>query len=235
MCRHYLGNTIKSSQYIDRSIDTVGDCEDNDYTVPMYELVGIISDKDNPERLKDAATYVEQVLDNNMTVKMSDMSDYDNGDYDDYDDDDDDDDDDEDSSLAGDFASQMQTYVSQKRMSVNIVNVDTSSFENGGTIKATVNISDNLYNDPDELKAALKIEDCGVEITDFKVEKVDYSGANILLCVDTSGSMGGDKIENLKNAIKLFLEDKADIEDVALVTFESKEATKTASSITDRI
>ncbi len=211
---HSLGNTIKSSQYIDRSIDTVGDCEDNDYTVPMYELVGIISDKDNPERLKDAATYVEQVLDNNMTVKMSDTSDYDNDDYDD-------DDDDEDSSLAGDFASQMQTYVSQKRMSVNIVNVDTSSFENGGTIKATVNISDNLYNDPDELKAALKIEDCGVEITDFKVEKVDYSGANILLCVDTSGSMGGDKIENLKNAIKLFLEDKADIEDVALVTFES--------------
>lgn len=205
---HSLGNETKSAEYIDRSIDTVGDCEDSDYMVPMYELVGIIADKDDPERLKEAAVYVEQVLDNNMTVKMSKLSIAENTAN-------------EEDSLTGDFSSQMQTYVSQKRMSVNIVNVDTTGFEDSNTIKATVNISNNLYTNAAELKAAMSVIDCGVNITDFNVEKVNYTGANILLCVDSSGSMQGYKIENLKAAIKLFAADKASIENIALVTFDS--------------
>ncbi|NLB81358.1 MAG: VWA domain-containing protein, partial [Clostridiaceae bacterium] len=205
---HSLGNETKSVEYIDSSIDTVGDCDDSDYTVPMYELVGIIGDKDNPEKLKEAAVYVEQVLDNNMTVKMSDVSVTESSSEDE-------------DSLVGDFSAQMQTYVSQKRMSVNIVNVDTTDFETNNTVKATVNISNNLYTSADELKAALSVKDCGVEITVFTVEKVDYTSANILLCVDTSGSMAGDKIEKLKSAIKLFAADKAEIENIALVTFDS--------------
>lgn len=205
---HSLGNETKSVEYIDHSIDTVGDCDDSDYTVPMYELVGIIGDKNNPERLKEAAVYVEQVLDNNMTVKMSDVSVTESSSEDK-------------DSLAGDFSARMQTYVSQKRMSVNIVNVDTTDFETNNTVKATVNISNNLYTSADELKAALSVKDCGVEIKDFTVEKVDYTSANILLCVDTSGSMAGDKIEKLKSAIKLFAADKAEIENIALVTFDS--------------
>lgn len=205
---HYLGNETKSVEYIDRSIDTVGDCDDIDYTVPMYELVGIIGDKDNPERLKEVAVYVEQVLDNNMTVKMSDTSVTESNSE-------------GEESLVGDFSAYMQTYVSQKRMSVNIVNVDTTDFENNNTVKATVNISNNLYASADGLKAALSVKDCGIEITDFTVEKVDYTSANILLCVDTSGSMSGDKIEHLKSAIKLFAADKAEIENIALITFSS--------------
>ncbi|MFA5524154.1 MAG: vWA domain-containing protein, partial [Tissierellales bacterium] len=205
---HSLGNNPKSVEYIDRSIDTVGDCEDSDYTVPMYELVGIITDKDDPERLKDAAVYVDQVLENNMTIKISS---HENTIKPESDED----------SFAGDFTSQMQTYISQKRMSVNIVNIDTRDFDSDNTIKATVNISNNLYTSVDELKAALSINDCGVDIPDFTVEKVNYSGANILLCVDTSGSMSGYKIDNLKNAIKIFAADKSNIEDIALVTFSN--------------
>lgn len=205
---HYLGNETKSVEYIDHSIDTVGDCDDSDYTVPMYELVGIIGDKDNPERLKEAAVYVEQVLNNNMTVKMSNVTVTENSSKDE-------------NSLVGDFSAYMQTYVSQKRMSVNIVNVDTTDFETSNTVKATVNISNNLYTSADELKAALSVKDCGIDITDFTVEKVDYTSANILLCVDTSGSMAGNKIENLKSAIKLFAADKAEIENIALITFDS--------------
>ena len=207
---HSLGNEIKASEYIDRSIDTVGDCEDDDYTLPMYELVGIIADKDNPERLKSVAEYVEQVLDNNMTVKLADTLP------------DEVHDESEDNSLSGDFSSQMQTYVNQKRMSVNIVNVDTTNFESNNTVKATVNISNNLYTSVDELKEAISLQDCGIDIEDFTVEKVDYTGANILLCVDVSGSMSSyGKIDQLKDAIKLFADDKAPIENIALVTFNS--------------
>lgn len=208
---HSLGNEPKVSEYIDRSIDTVGDCEDDNYTIPMYELMGVISDKDDPERLKNVAEYVEQVLDNNMTVKIrdsiSDDIDHDEG---------------EEDSLAGDFSTQMQTYVNQKRMSVNIVNVDTSKFESKNTIQATVTISNNLYTDADELKAAMSIQDCGIDIKDFTVEKVDYSAANILLCVDVSGSMYDyGKVDQLREAIKLFAAEKTDIENIALVTFNS--------------
>ena len=205
---HSLGNEAKYVEFIDRSIDTVGNCDDSNYTVPMYELVGIIGDKDNPERLKDVAVYVEQVLDNNMTFKMNETSVAEN-------------DSKEEDSLVGDFSTQLQTYVSQKRMSVNIVNVDTTDFEDGNTIKATVNISNSLYTSADKLKAAMSVNDCGIDIEDFTVEKVDYTSANILLCVDTSGSMQGRKIENLKNAIQLFAADKAGIENIALVTFNS--------------
>lgn len=208
---HSLGNELKSSDYIDRSIDTVGDCGDSDYTAPMYELVGIISDKDNPERLKSAAVYVEQVIDNSMTIKMvkpesAAAAEEDGGE-----------------SLTGDFASRMQTYVNQKRMSVKIVNVDTTDFEKDGTVKATVNISNSLYTDVNELKAAVSVMDCGVDITDFTVEKVNYTAANILLCVDVSGSMSDyGKIGKLRDAIKQFAAEKADIENIALVTFNNR-------------
>lgn len=205
---HTLGNEPKSFEFIDRSIDTVGDCEDSDYTVPMYELVGIIADKDDPERLKSVALYVDQVLQNNLTIKLNDVAD--TGEAENSKD-----------KLAGDFTSQMQTYVSQKRMSVNIVNVDTTEFANNYTVKATVNINNNLYTSVEELEAAISIKDCGVDITEFTIEKVKYTGANILLCVDTSGSMEGYKIENLKNAIKYFAAEKTNIENISLVTFSS--------------
>jgi Mg-chelatase subunit ChlD len=213
---HSLGNEPKSVEYIDRSIDTVGDCEDNDYTVPMYELVGIIADKDDPERLKSVAVYVDQVLENNMTIKLKEV-----GAAVEAEEADEDDKKKGKNSLAGDFAAQMQTYVSQKRMSVNIINVDTTDFDENNTIRATVNISNNLYNTVDELKAAISLKDCGVDIADFTVDKVNYTGANILLCVDTSGSMEGYKIENLINAIKFFAAEKTGIENIALVTFSS--------------
>jgi hypothetical protein len=116
---HSLGNETKSAEYIDRSIDTVGDCDDSEYTIPMYELIGIIQDKDNAERLKEAAKYVDQVLHNNLTIKMnSDPVAEEQAEDNDSDKD----------SLVGDFSAQMQTHVNQKRMSVNIVNVDTTDF-----------------------------------------------------------------------------------------------------------
>jgi Mg-chelatase subunit ChlD len=206
---HYLGNEPKVSEYIDRSIDTVGNCEDNDYTLPMYKLVEIIADKDDPERLKSVAGYVDQVLDNNMTVKLADT--LPSGGPAETE---------EAGSLSGEFASQVQTYVNQKRMSVNIVSVDTTNFEKDNTVRATVTISNNLYTDVEELKAAMSVQDCGIDINDFTIEKVDYTGANILLCVDVSGSMAYyGKIGELKEAIKLFVSEKAPVENIALVTF----------------
>ncbi len=208
---HYLDRDEKVWEYLDRSIDSVGDCDDISYTEPMYSLIEIISDKDNSESLKNTAEYVEAVLDNSLPMQIPDSADSgDNNGNEGTEGDND---------FADSFATEIGTYVNEKRMSVNIVNVDTSSFEKDGIIKVTANINSKLYTNAEELAKALKLTDCGVEISDFKVEKVEYTAANILFCVDVSGSMSGSKISDLKDALNLFISGKSDKENIALMPF----------------
>lgn len=203
---HYLNRDEKVWEYLDRSIDSVGDCDDISYTAPMYSLIEIITDKDNSESLKNTAEYVESVLDNTLPMQIPQAED-------------DSDDEEDGDSFADSFATEVGTYVNEKRMSINIVNVDTSDFEKNGTIKVTANINSKLYTSAEELAKALKLTDCGVEISDFKVEKVEYDAANILFCVDVSGSMSGSKISDLKDALNLFISGKSDKESIALMPF----------------
>ena len=65
----------------------------------------------------------------------------------------------------------------------------------------------------------MRVIDCGVEIESFTVERVEYTKANILLCVDVSGSMEGAKIEMLKDAIRQFAAGTEEIESTALISF----------------
>jgi len=210
---HSIGNEFKVSEYLSRSFDTVGDCEDIEFVIPMYELISIITDKDDAERLHNVAMYVERVLENSMTIRMPSISEFlsaENAAGD------------ADETFIGEFSLQMQTHVNQRRMAVNIVNVDTTQFERDNTIRVTVNISNDLHTSAEALRDALSIRDCGIRITDFTVEKVNYTRANILLCIDVSGSMAGnDKIGMLSEAVKLFAEDIQDIENISIVTFDS--------------
>ncbi|MDE7297569.1 MAG: VWA domain-containing protein, partial [Lachnospiraceae bacterium] len=240
----YMGNEIRSIEYLDRSLNTVGDCDDAEYTAPMYEIIGIIADKDSPERLKDVAVYTDRILTNTMTVQMADalrepVQNAANND--------------ENAggsggagsggsgsgivggSIAGsdsagntgstdenrsgaDFAAQMNTYISQKRMAINIVGVDVSEFD---TVKASLNISGDLTKSVDELKELLRVADCEIGIHDFTLEKITYTGANILICADVSGSMQGQPIVDLRNAVQMFVESTDPVESVALVAFSS--------------
>ena len=212
---NYIGNTAKSVEYLDKSLNTVGDCGDEEYTTPMYEIIGIIADKDDPERLKDVAGYTEKILTNTMTVQMNknlmkpspkeenSENDTENNSENT-----------ENSPL--DFSSSFNTYVSQKRMAINIVNVDVSQFS---TVKAKINISGDLKYTVEQLKEMLKVSDCEIDIKDFTLEKINYEKANILICADVSGSMQGQPINDLKNAVQKFIESTDSIESVALITF----------------
>ena len=212
---NYMGNSVGANDYLDKSLNTVGDCGDAEYTAPMYEIIGIIADKDDPERLKDVAAYTDKILTNTMTVRMTDKlfrpaeNDDDKGDNNGGDDAED---------TGTSFSDSFNTYVSQKRMAINIVGVDTSEFD---TVKVDLNISGGLSYSIDELKQMLKVSDCEIDIDDFSLEKVTYSGANILICADVSGSMRGQPIEDLRNAVKTFVESSDKIESVALLTFSS--------------
>lgn len=214
---NYMGNPAGANEFLDRSLNTVGDCDDAEYTTPMYEIIGIIADKDDPERLKDVAAYTDKILTNTMTVRMSEKllepAKTDDGD--------------KGNNNGGEtgeevntsFSDSFNTYVSQKRMAINIVGVDTSEFD---TVKVNLNISGGLSYSLEELKRILKVSDCEIDINDFSLEKVTYTGANILICADVSGSMYGQPIGDLRRAVQTFVESTDAIESVALITFNDR-------------
>ena len=68
----FLGDRAKTEAYITRAIETAGSSSDSAYTSPMYELIGIIADKDSPERLKDVTFYVNEVLENSLPLRLRD-------------------------------------------------------------------------------------------------------------------------------------------------------------------
>jgi Mg-chelatase subunit ChlD len=204
---NYMGNEPKSIEYLDKSLNTVGDCDDADYTVPMYEIIGIIADKDSPERLKDVAVYTDKILTNSMTVQMtSELREPIAAAPD------------AETETATSFNEPFNSYVSQKRMAVNITGVDISDFD---TVKANVSISGDIALTATEIKELLRVSDCDIDIENFTLDKITYTKANILLCVDVSGSMQGQPIEDLRNAVRLFVESTDAIESVALVAFNS--------------
>ena len=207
---NYMGNVQKSTEYLDKSLNTVGDCDDAEFSTPMYEIIGIIADKDDPERLKDIAVYTEKILTNTMTVQMAEellepVQTVDRTNVD------------SDSSIS--FDDQVNTYVNQKRMSINILGVDVSGFD---TVEANINFSGDLAYTDEEFKRLLRVSDCDIDIDDFSLEKVSYTGANILICADVSGSMGGKPINDLRDAVQMFIESTEAIESVALVTFNGE-------------
>jgi Mg-chelatase subunit ChlD len=204
---NYIGNEPKSTEYLDKSLNTVGDCDDADYTVPMYEIIGIIADKDSPERLKDVADYTDKILTNSLTVRMtSGLREPAAGQTG------------EETETAINFQESLNSYVSQKRMAINITGVDISEFD---TVKANVSFSGDIALTAAEIKESLRVSDCDIDITDFALEKITYAKANILLCVDVSSSMQGKPIEDLRNAVRMFAESTDAIESVALVAFNS--------------
>ncbi len=168
----------KAKEYIGLAMDTASDCEDPEYTGPMYQIMGIMANKDEAESLKDVALYTDNVLNNQLEIVLPENT--------------------TSASVQTQFSGYMTDYVSMQRSSVNITSLDPSNF---GQITAYVQIVTPVDYSIDELKSHLTVEDCGAEISNYTLEKVDYSSANMLLCCDVSGSMQGQPIEDSKAAV----------------------------------
>lgn len=215
---NYTGNNQLSEKYISSSFSTVSDCKDDNFTQPMYEIIGIISEKDEPEKIKNVANYVDKVLTNTTTIKMSENHRSENPEASSESKKADSKEKNNDTANNENFKSYLTDYVSKKRASINIINVDTSEFSK---VSAIINIDDDLSHSPEKLKELISVQDCGVDITDFSVEKIEYGNANILLCCDVSGSMAGEGINSLKKAITHFIENKSNIDNIALMSFSN--------------
>lgn len=116
------------------------------------------------------------------------------------------------------FAQYVTDYVNQRTAAVSITGIDTSEFE---TVKAVVALDESIADTEEAFKENIRISDCGVEIADYDVKKVTYSEVNILLCCDNSGSMDGEKIENLRQAVSTFVDNLEKDVKIGLVPFDS--------------
>lgn len=117
-----------------------------------------------------------------------------------------------------DFSQAAADYVSKIKSSISIGRIDTGNFDKEGEITAIVQIDASNYPNTNALKNALRIYDCGAEIKDFTLDKIEYKGSNVMLLCDVSGSMS-DSIGDLRAAVKTFITNKNEGENLAVVTF----------------
>ncbi len=212
------GNAGASLEYLDAALVSVGSCSDDSFAIPMSQIVSTVTtQRDDTERLKDIPQQVDQVLDNTLpfnidpeTLAAPQDSSFPA----------------EDASLEdpsqedtmGNYSTLMTDQISKMRATINILNVDTSAFPN---LTAHVTVDSSVALTEAQLQSLLSVKDCGIEISEFTVEKVDYATANILLCCDISGSMDGKPTEDLTSAIDSFIRTASEIENISLVCFNS--------------
>ena len=108
--------------------------------------------------------------------------------------------------------------VNQIAGSVNILSVDASAFD---TVTALISAGETLVSTPEQFKDVMELSDCSTRIREYEVRKVLYSEVNIALVCDTSGSMEGEKIADLREALTYFV-DKTGDANIAIVPFSSE-------------
>lgn len=208
------GNEELAENYITSALSTVGVSDDENFYTPMYGIVDSIADKDDIEKVKSIAEFAEEVTRNSSDyIVYKALEEYGANHRPDDDDEDDEDEEDEERSPFETFFADTAT---QKRNAFSITSVDATNFKQ---VQVVLNVDPSISVTAEELKKLITVKDCGVEISNYTIKKVEYSGANILLCCDVSGSMGGNPIQDLRNAVKTFVDSSSDIEQIALVPF----------------
>lgn len=212
----YFGNETSTNSDLSVAIFDSQICEDDEYVDAMAKIISVINNDgtENTDEIKNVSEYVGTVLDNSLTIDVEGIIAA--GSSVDGEASEDEQDETADESFREKFGQTAVDYVSKAKSAITIGKIDTTDFEK---VKAKVQISSDYITDLESLKKVLKIYDCGAEITDYTLEKIDYSSSNILLCCDVSGSMSGN-IGDLKDAVITFVEDKNSDEDISVVTFD---------------
>lgn len=105
------------------------------------------------------------------------------------------------------------TAVSQTLATISIGRIDASEFP---TIKASVVYSGDVSLD----KVKLSMKDCNIDVEDYTISKIQYSGSRVVLMCDVSGSMA-NSIEALQNAVKRYINSMGGDETVCIIAFDT--------------
>lgn len=113
--------------------------------------------------------------------------------------------------LREDVESTTGTAVSQIIAKISITRINTDNFPE---IQASV-----VYIGEKELsEMPLHMTDCGIEITDYTIERVEYDEARVVLLCDISGSMANSYMA-LRDAVIKYVTEMDPKEKVCIVTF----------------
>lgn len=220
------GDQTSADSCLEKALDTAAKSEDDAYRGPAGELNRILSEKEDKEQLKEIDTYAQLTVDHIVPIaghaKDTDSQEKSLQDTDSQEnfpqDTDDRENSPQDADRKEDFTQYVTDTVNQKAASVSISGIDAKEFE---TVRAVVSLEEGIADSEGKFRENVEILDCGAVISDYQVTKQEYDTVNIVLCCDNSSSMEGEKIENLKQAVSIFVGKIADEVNIGIVPFGS--------------
>lgn len=216
---NYFGNEMSADSYIKGAIYESQECGDDSYAYAMSQIIGVLDGSGAElENIKNVPEYVAIVADNSLTVDVEEIlsaniqavmaeTEQESGQGSNR----------EQVQRADSFPRSMVDYVSRVKSAVSIGSIQTEKFPE---ISARIQLSSSQKDDTEALGNVLEVSDCGIAINDFSLEKLEYSGVNIMLCCDVSGSMS-NSMDNLRSAISTFVAEKNRNENLAVTAFNS--------------
>jgi len=218
---HFLRNSDGRENSISDALASGYESEDVAYREAMSKINGVIENTDDIAAILNVGSYVRDALENSVPIETYDLIPKEILE-------------DEEVSRNGsgelelvseeggedelqDFESAFTDDVSKLMNSMSISSVDASRFE---TVEAYISLSSDFATTSEELKEILSLYDCGFEITDFAIEKVEYSGFRTYLLCDVSGSMDSS-MPDLRNAVTAYINARGTDEELAISTFSS--------------
>lgn len=192
------GNDRLADQYISEAIGTAGDSDDQNYKIPMNQMASIIQGTADTNEIKNVAQYVDVALDHSLPldVTVSEVT----------------------GKEENKLQDQMTNTVTQSTATINIGVINKDKFP---VVTTRIQIDSKQYDTLEELKEHLLVYDCGSQIKDFTLEKLEYQTSRIILLCDVSGSMSGN-VTALKNAIIAFAENMQPGEQVSVIGFDDR-------------
>lgn len=191
-----IGNTEAGDKDFENSLNTAPYSDNSEYSAAVNEISKVINDISDSEEVKNIGSYIESAYNQGVISRNPDNTSEEGG-----------------SAVTAlqTLTSQGTTYVSKKKAMINIGGINISSFPE---VSFTIQTADPL----DLKNLALSVTDCGVNIEDFTIEKLNYSSSKIYIVCDKSGSMEGNE-EILKEAVRSFVNSLTDKEMAAVVGF----------------
>lgn len=203
---HFFEDIEGMKENIDNAIEMAPYAKDEQLAGGLTNLNEITKKEDG--NVTDIPTYVEQVVDASLEIdvviqeKPIEFNE-----------------DDEKEDEKPSFSQSMTNYISEKMVKVNINKIDISNypevtayFQLGSQNQASY-ISEDVFE-----KEKISVFDTGMNIVDYRIEKVEYEEANFVLMFDMSGSMS-EELQDLKDAGNRFIDEMGKDENVAIVGF----------------
>lgn len=203
---YFYDNEAQATDYFYDAVISGKDSENEEYSQAMSKIETIIKGSDATE-IVQLPQLINQAMENALPMDsytiISESKVYD--------------DDREEKEGEETYAEAMTNYVSEIKSSIAIGQIDASGFD---TVKVGLTISSKYAKNSEELRQMLTVLDCGAEITEFEIEKIEFDSLKTMLICDVSGSMD-ICIGDLRSAVTNYVGNMGEDEYISIVTFSS--------------